>query len=153
MKKYRNEESFAQAAKRFQEHYGWLIERSLVRREVENIAQKAEQYVTAKFSKETARSEPQTPDNICYRILVELDGSHVRTGMNITSNKAELTNKRQLKKCSRQIDWREVRVGFVRPVTNKEQRIYVARMDKYPPVVGQLKSAAYLIGMTSSSQV
>ena len=32
------EESFGQAAKRFQEHYGWAIDRATVRREVEKTA-------------------------------------------------------------------------------------------------------------------
>lgn len=33
-----SEESFGQASSRFEEHYGWKVERSTVRREVENIA-------------------------------------------------------------------------------------------------------------------
>ncbi len=39
-----SEESFGQAAKRFQEHYGWTIERGAMRREVEAIANVAESY-------------------------------------------------------------------------------------------------------------
>ena len=47
------EESFGQAAKRFQEHYGFWVEGSAVRREVEKIAQLAEEYVEQKLK--TAR--------------------------------------------------------------------------------------------------
>jgi len=43
------EESFGQAAKRFEEHYGWAIDRAAVRREVEKTAQKAQQYVQARL--------------------------------------------------------------------------------------------------------
>ncbi|MDJ0903084.1 MAG: hypothetical protein QNJ55_30230, partial [Xenococcus sp. MO_188.B8] len=39
------EESFGQAAKRFQEHYGWTVERGAIRREVEEIAFETEYYV------------------------------------------------------------------------------------------------------------
>ncbi len=39
------EESFGQASLRFQEHYGWSIDRATVRREVEKTATKAQQYV------------------------------------------------------------------------------------------------------------
>lgn len=39
------EESFGQAAKRFQEHYGWAIDRATVRREVEKTALSAQEYV------------------------------------------------------------------------------------------------------------
>lgn len=147
------EESFGQAAKRFQEHYGWGVERSLVRRKVETIAQLAEQYVEQRLKKKIFKSPDQHLQNICDRVLVELDGSHVRTGIKLTGKPGELTQSRKIKKSSRQIDWREVRVGFARPVDQKEQRTFVARMDKYPPVVEQLKWAAYSQGMTSQSQV
>jgi len=39
------EESFGQAAKRFEEHYGWAINRATVRREVEKTALKAQKFV------------------------------------------------------------------------------------------------------------
>ena len=39
------EESFGQAAKRFEEHYGWAIDRATMRREVEYTALKAQSYV------------------------------------------------------------------------------------------------------------
>lgn len=39
------EESFGQAAKRFQEHYGWTMDRAKVRREVEKTAVLAQEYV------------------------------------------------------------------------------------------------------------
>lgn len=44
-----SEESFGQACKRFEEHYGWKVERSYVRREVETIAFLAEKYVESRL--------------------------------------------------------------------------------------------------------
>jgi hypothetical protein len=40
-----SEESFGQAAKRFQEHYGWTVEREVIRREVEANARDAESFL------------------------------------------------------------------------------------------------------------
>ncbi len=54
---------------------------------------------------------------------------------------------RKLKKSCRQVDWREVRVGFARPVDQKEQRTFVAYLGKYPEIVQQLVGAAYAQGV------
>lgn len=56
-------------------------------------------------------------------------------------------------KRKRESDWKEVRVGLVRRVNDKETRTYVARMSKYPEVVGQMVSAAYDQGMSKQTQV
>jgi hypothetical protein len=74
------EESFGQAAKRFEEHYGWEIDRATIRREVEQVAQLAEQYVDIRLLEAFLNySQPHTvlPDD--ERVLVELDGCHIRT--------------------------------------------------------------------------
>lgn len=44
-----SEESFGQACKRFEEHYGWKVERSYVRGEVETIAFLAEKYLESRL--------------------------------------------------------------------------------------------------------
>ncbi len=148
------EESFGQAAKRFEEHYGWEINRASVRREVEKIAQKAEKFVEVKLfiARLKALKSLTTRPNI-EQLLVELDGCHIRTGILLPVEKAEVTKKRRLLKRKRESDWKEVRVGLVRPVSDKEKRTYVARMSKYPEVVGQLVSAAYDQGMSKQTQV
>lgn len=87
------------------------------------------------------------------RLVVELDGSQIRTGVYLPSQKAELTPKRQLTKKERKIDWREVRVGFARPVDDRQKRTFMARMDKYPVVVEQLVSAAIDQGMGTDTEV
>jgi hypothetical protein len=86
-------------------------------------------------------------------MLVELDGSHVRTGKKVALQGATLTSKRRLPKCQRQIDWHEVRVGLARPLDERQQRTYVARMSKYPEVVGHLVSAAVVQGMSERTKV
>ena len=107
------EESFGQAVKRFQEHYGWTMDRAAVRREVEKTAVLAQEYVEKRLDATSgAYLQPVATRPGIEQILVELDGSYLRTGKKMILEGVELTPKRQLPKCQRQIDWREVRVGL-----------------------------------------
>ncbi len=149
------EESFGQAAKRFQEHYGWAIDRATVRREVEKTVIKAEQYVEARLWEagwdyiQTLTTRPGME-----QVLVELDGSHVRTGKKVALEGTELTKKRRLPLCQRPPDWREVRVGFARPLgAQKDERTFVAQMSQYPEIVWRLERAAFMRGMSTQTQV
>lgn len=151
-----SEESFAQATKRFEEHYGWSVKRSKMRREVENIARQAFTYVEERLlmlSKTFANLQPPKKRNGWNRILGELDGCQIRTGILSTSATEELTPTRQIKKRSRDSDWREVRVGFARPVESKQQRTFVALMEQYPEVVQQLHGAAVDQGLSTYTLV
>ena len=79
------EESFGQASQRFEEHYGWKVERSCVRPEVENIAEEAFEYVENRLLPLVTKFKNQEPPKKrcgCHRILVELDGCQIRTGIN-----------------------------------------------------------------------
>lgn len=150
------EESFGQACKRFEEHYGFRLERSLVRREVEKIALAAEQYVEKRLlGLATYFKNLEPPKKRCgwNRIVVELDGSHIRTGIHQSIQTEEVTPLRRIKKCKRQSDWREVRVGFARSAESKDQKTFVARMGQYPEVVQQLKSAAVDQGLSTYTLV
>ena len=151
-----SEESFGQASSRFEEHYGWKVERSAVRREVETIAFLALAYVERRLLVlETNFKNQEPPKKNCggNRVLVELDGSHIRTGILTPTETEEFTPLRRLRRCKRQTDWREVRVGFARPVEQKEKRTFVARMGQYPEVVQQLKSAAVDQGLSTYTLV
>lgn len=148
------EESFGQASIRFEEHYGWTIDRATMRREVEKTALKAERYVEERLLlSHLDYSQPLETRPGNEQVLVELDGCHIRTGTLISIEKAEVTKKRRLPKRQREPDWREVRVGLARPLQDKEKRTYVARMSKYPDVVYQLVSAAVDQGMSARTQV
>jgi hypothetical protein len=148
------EESFGQAAKRFCEHYGWNIGRATVRREVEKTAHVTHKYVqTRLFTAGWDYLQPLDTRPGVEQMLVELDGSHVRIGKKVVIEGVEITRKRRLAKCQRQIDWREVRVGLARPLGEQEQRTYVAQVSKYPEVVGHLVSAAVVQGMSMRTQV
>lgn len=150
------EESFGQAAKRFEEHYGWQVQRSKIRREVEHIGEQALTYVERRLEMLSKTFENLTPPKKrtgWNRILVELDGCHVPTGISITKKTEELTPIRRIKKHQRPRDWREVRVGFARPVESKKQRTFIALMGQYPEVVEQLHSAAVDRGLSTYTLV
>jgi len=149
------EESFGQAAKRFQEHYGWAIDRATVRREVEKTAIKAEQYVeTRLWEAGWDYIQPLTTRPGMEQVLVELDGSHIRTGRKVALEGAKLTKKRQMPKSQRPPNWREVRVGFARPLKQQQdERTFVAQMSQYPEIVWHLERAAFIQGMSTRTQV
>ena len=146
------EESFGQASLRFQEHYGFKIEVSKLGREVKKVARLSEKFVEERLrqSREKANVNPSQKTE---RILLELDGCHLRTGVKIPGNKTGLTKIRKIKKSSRKIDWKETRVAFARPVAEKKQRTFVAKMGKYPEILQHLIGAAYDRGLFSGAQI
>lgn len=147
------EESFQQASKRFEEHYGWSVGRTTVLREVEQHAKRAQRYVEERLSESRAAyDEPEGKRPGVDRMLVELDGSELRTGTLAKSDEGGKTPVRKLPRRKREEAWREVRVGFARNLDEVE-RTYVAKMASYPEVVGQLFSAAVDRGLSSRTQV
>ena len=147
-----SEDSFQLAARRFEEHYGFCVERSWLQREVQEKAQLAEDYV-AKILKEAEENAPNKVEQKSDRILFQLDGSMIRTGVYSLAKKRKRTPKRKLLKKTRKIDWVEVRVGLARPVEQKEKRTFIARYGKYPELAKNLKSAAYLQGFSEESPI
>ncbi len=103
--------------------------------------------------KKTQDNSENNPQQKPERILLELDGSMIRTGIYLSAKKREKTPKRKLLKKNRKMDWLEVRVGLARPVEQKEKRTFVARYGKYPELAQNLKSAAYLQGLSDKSQI
>ena len=97
-------QSYQQAAKQFEQHYGWNIDRYRIRRSVVKMADLAQEYVCQRL--ESSRSEYNKPLDVrpgCENILVELDGCHLRTGIFQSAQTQELTKKRQLPKKKRTI--------------------------------------------------
>ena len=146
------EESFAQASLRFEEHYGFKVSSSKLRREVIKVAELSENFVDKRLEKSLEEAKIN-PTKKTRRLLLELDGCQLRTGLKVPGNKVGLTKIRQLKKSSRKINWRETRVAFARPVEQKNQRTFVARMGKYPEIVPQLVGAAYDRGLFPSTEI
>jgi hypothetical protein len=120
------EDSFGQASIRFNEHYGWEVGRTTVLRVAERPG--------------------------CEHVLVELDGSELRTGVLRPKAGRERTPVHRRKRRRRIEEWREVRVGFARRLDSTE-RTYIARMDSYDRVCDDLFSAAVDRGLSSASRV
>jgi hypothetical protein len=147
------EESFGQASKRFEEHYGFAIERTSVLRVVEAQAQRAERYIENRLSKAAKRfDEPLATRSGSDRMIVELDGCEIRTGKLVPAPTEEPCAVRTVNKRVREEAWRDVRVGLAR-VPEEVSRTYVARMDGYSVVVGQLFAAACDRGLSTRTAV
>ena len=147
------EESFANAARRFEEHYGQEVGRTSVLRVVEGIAREADKYVSDRLEMaKAAFEEPPAVRPGKEQILVELDGSMVRTGTFVPAPEAGKTAVRKLPKRRREEAWRETRVGFAR-VVDEVERTYVARLDSLDAVAGELFGAAVERGLSEATQV
>lgn len=147
------EESFGQASVRFKEHYGWDVGRTSILRVVEGVAREAEKFVEERLA--ASRSEfhrPLAERPGCEHVLVELDGSELRTGVLRAKAGRERTPVHQRKRRRRHEEWRDVRVGFARRL-DKTERTYVARMDSYDRVCDDLFSAAVERGLSSTTRV
>jgi hypothetical protein len=143
------EESFANAAARFEEHYHYKIGPSAVVRSTKATAQKAIEFLEDKFSD----VEPVQEDVAVEKILVELDGCEIRTAiLSNVEGSTEITPVYNNPKKTKTIKWRDVRLSFARPL-DSESKLFAGKMDSYPNVVSQLHSAAVLSGMTPKTQV
>ena len=143
------EESFAQAAVRFQEHYGWEIGSSTVLRVVEGVAAHAEKYLAARLAE--ARQPytlPLAQRRGVAELLVELDGCEIRTVFcyqELNEESGEVRRKRKM-------DWKEVRVGLTGRLESA-RRTYVAKLGSYPQVCEELFSAAIMEGLSARTKV
>lgn len=147
------EESFANAAKRFEEHYGWAVGRTSILRLVEGVAEEAEEFVKAKLATGREQSEsPRPPQAEVAQMLIELDGCEIRTGRLLPAPDTGKTEVRNLDKRRRETEWRDVRMGLARPLTEVDPT-YVGLLAKYPEVVSQLVGAAGLRGLSSNTEV
>jgi hypothetical protein len=147
------EESFGQAAKRFEEHYGFEVGRTTVLRVVEGHAEKAQKFVHERLVEaRKLYEEPLVTRPGVERMLVELDGCEIRTGTLRPAGTDDKTTVRKLPKRVRDEAWVDVRVGLARPVEALEPT-YVARLDKYEGVVDELFGAACTRGLSSRTKV
>ncbi len=143
------EESFAQAATRFQEHYGWEIGSSTVLRVVEGVAAEAEQYLTQRLA--AARPAYELPEAVrrgVAELLVELDGCEIRT---VLCGKELGAETNELKR-TRATAWKEVRVGLSGRLDSRA-RTFVAKLGSYTQVCHELFSAAIMAGLSPRTKV
>jgi len=123
------EDSFERAAIRFKEHYHYSIGKSAAYRATKNTAQQAMDFIEDKLS---------GIDTIAQLALDE----------DSTETTPVYNNPKKIKT----IKWRDVRLGFVRPLDTKSKS-FVGKMDSYKKVVSQMNSLGVLIGMTPKTEI
>jgi hypothetical protein len=126
------EKSFAKASEQLVEHYGVELNPSSVREVVERQAQRAEELVGREhqeaiksYGREKRRREGEP------WLIVESDGSLVRTGELEPDPEGGLSPKRQRPRRRRLTQWREVRLSTVE-VPGEEERQYGAVLGSPP---------------------
>ena len=145
------EDSFAMAAVRFKEHYNYDIGSSSAARSTKQAAQQAMEYVENKLSNVNLKSK-EANESI-DKMLAELDGCEIRTARFVpVEDSTETTPVYNNPKKEKIINWRDVRLGFVRPLDSKS-KTFVGKMDTYQEVVSQMHSAAALTGMTAETKI
>jgi hypothetical protein len=137
------EDSFAQAGRRFEEHYGFELSATTVDRVTKASALHAEAYLERKLREAQERYDEASPSRN-EPILVELDACEIRTGV-FTAHEEHPGRKKTVR-------WRDVRVGLARPMTSRS-KLFGAQVEKYPEVVSQLFSLAAMLGMTRQTTV
>jgi hypothetical protein len=144
------EDSFAMAAVRFKEHYHYKIGPSAAARSTKETALQALGYVEGKLSNPAAQQQDRLS---VEKMLVELDGCEIRTAQFVpVEDSTERTPVYNNAKKAKIIKWRDVRLGFVRPLDSKS-KTFVGKMDSYQEVVSQMHSAAVLTGMTPETKI
>jgi len=146
------DDSFSKAAKKFKEHYNFEMGISTADRTTKEIAQEASIYIDCKLSSVSSKTDR---DDLPFieKMLIEMDGCEIRTALmkEIENSDGRTPVYGNLQK-EKTVKWRDVRLGFARPLDELE-KVFVGKMDCYPKVVNQLHSAVELIGMTSETEV
>jgi len=144
------EHSFAQASKRFEEHYRFEISASTVDRVTKGSALECQTYLEQRLrSGKNGCKQASKPNGLSEPMLIELDGCEIRTG---TFTPAEDNPQDGEPKKTKILAWRDVRVGLARPMSAKS-KLYVGQMEKYPEVVSQLFCVATMLGMSEETDV
>jgi hypothetical protein len=145
------DESFGHAAKQFAEHDHYTLHSSTVSRVTKHVADEALTYVEQRLSQadEQARPEPEGVD----QMVVEIDGCEIRTAvLTPVADSTETTPVYQNPKKQKVIHWRDVRLGFARPL-DSPSKTYIGKKAAYADIVRDVGQAAVLEGMTSQTQV
>ncbi len=156
LSEFGSDESFAIARQKVKEHYHIDVGTSTVDRTTKAIAREASDYIAVQLSSSAQETNDhgESIHEHVSAVLVELDGSEARTAqMTVIEDSEERTPVYQNRKKKKHITWRDLRIGFARPLDEKSEKIFVGKMDVYPEVVCQLRCAAKFVGMTSETEV
>ena len=146
------DDSFESAAAKMKEHYGLKIGRDSLLRVVERNGAQAMHYVAARLRGATPDEERTPPEVPVEQMLVELDGSEARTGKLVPiEGSTARTPVRKLPVRTRKTEWRDVRVGLVRPLDDRDKS-YVASLSSLDTTACNLRALAMLRGAHQETQ-
>lgn len=151
-----SEDSYKDAEKRFEEHYGFRIGRTSILRVTNKVGQQAERYLEERLGgyQQKYESPSQNRKPAVSELVSELDGSAVRCGEYMTARQAGRTSEEGYEPDDRvrKVEWKEVRVGLVRPLDESSKK-YVCRMGDYDEICEQMFGLAVSLGLTPETQV
>ena len=146
------EDSFGHAVDRFEEHYGWSVDRGRVRRVTQEAAVDAQTWVASRLaSQEGAFMENLASRRGADHVVTQQDGSMARTGRLTAVEGKETTPTRGLPRRRREQQWREIRVALARRL-DENSATYVAAMDNYVVVTRSVFQASVPHGLSPRSQ-
>lgn len=132
------EASFEKAGVRFKEHYGIELDRTAILRVVERQGARGIGYIGERLMTAALAADQNPPAKPVEVMVTEMDGSEARTGKLVPiPGSSETTPVRKLLQRKRVTNWRDVRVGLVRPL-DSDDASYVASLGSFDTVVGQL---------------
>lgn len=147
-----SESSYGDAEERFEEHYGFAIGRTSIRRVSNAVGEDAERYLDERLEAAEAEVDPET-DGV-PEVMVQMDGCHIRTGEVMSAMRAGRAPRDGYEADDRvRVEqWREVRVGLVR-VRGEVGKQYVARIGEYDEICERLHALARSNGLGAQTQV
>jgi len=146
------EKSFGQASQQLWEHYRVALDPSSIRQVVMRQAQRAEAVVQAQHQEVVAAYQSKREQRQGEPwLIVESDGSMVRTGTLELAPEGGLSPKRRHAKHRRQTQWREVRLSTVQ--VPEQERRYGAVLGSPRKVGEQLFPLALLAGYGENTWV
>lgn len=139
--------SFERAAASFAEHYGYKIHTSTTRRDTLAVAHNAQRFMGLVIDAQVQVGMPCRDLEAEEAVLHQLDGCLIRTGHLIAAPQPDKPNKKM-----RQENWREVRMGVVRPM-GADSKLYVGAIDSYEHLGRVFQALDKLIGAKEETKV
>ena len=158
-----SDHSFDEAAVIFKRHYKFSISDATIRRVTEATGKKAEQFIQQKLNEyEEADATESSIIAPIESIFLEFDGCSIRTGLleKITpiENPSDAAQAANLKtptgraKCKRTEEWKDVRLGFARPLEDDKRKWFVGGLTDFPSLMEDLFKLGLGLGMNERTK-
>lgn len=151
-----SEDSYAEAERMFERHYGFNIGRTSILRVTRRVGEDAEEFLEERLANqgEIYGLPPRQRDKLADELLAQLDGCLIRTGKLMKASQAGLTAEDGYEPDDtvRVDEWREVRTGLVRGMQEVDP-LYACRLGDYQTICDQLFGLAVDRGLNPETHV